>query len=302
MRFVSILVAVALALPGCTFNFGGADKEPAPAVQSGAAGPGAEPATGAAGKTATDESALVGRFFAAGWRYCDAVVLSGIWGEDAWEAKVRAGRKLSDGGADGVRAAVDEARSAARAGRGRTCSFVETGYAYADAELLAQAWGSGVTEAKTRVESKVLWGDYGLIDALIAEARSGGAPVERDPDDQAMRAFFNSDAVDYCHAKMLAAAWSSTVSQAKVILGHKVMGGHTDLLDQALGEARSHAQANPAGRCTWSDTGFDASDAARLAELWDTSVAEAKAALTDKYLYGSEANARAMLAGLQPGH
>lgn len=296
MRFVSILVAVALALPGCTFNFNEAPQTPA-------ASSGPPPDEQGAPAPAADESEMVQRFFGAGWRYCDAVVLSGIWGGDAWEAKVRAGRKLGAIGAADVRGIVDSAREAARKGTGRACAFHETGYGYADAKALAEAWGTTVGEAKGRVETKVLWGGYDVIDQTIADAkRGGGGGGEQGPDARAKQAFFDSGAVDYCHAKMLSAAWSNTVSQSKVILGHKVMTGNTELLESTLGEARAHARANPAARCDFVDTSFTHSDAVRLGELWDLSTAEAKATLTDKYLYGSEAGARAFLASLQPGH
>jgi hypothetical protein len=299
MRLVSILIAVALALPACSFGTGSSETELAKAPAS--APEAAHERQGSPAPTA-DDPAHANRFFAAGWRYCDAVVLSGIWGDDAWDAKVRVGRKLAAGDDTGVRSAVEQARAAAREGRGRTCAFTETGYAYADAQLLAKAWGSDVSEAKGRVESKVLWGNYDLIDELITGARADTPATEQGPDARAMQAFFDSETVDYCHAKMLSGAWSSTVSQAKVILGHKVMGGYTDLLGQALGEAREHARANPASRCTWTDTGFGYTDAARIAELWDMSVSEAKTALTEKYLHGSEASARQLIAGQQPGH
>jgi hypothetical protein len=163
-----------------------------------------------------------------------------------------------------------------------------------------------VGEAKGRVETQVLWGDYDVIDQMISDAKRGvahgGGGDEQSPDMRAMQAFFDSGAVDCCHARMLSAAWSNTVSQSKVILGHKVMTGNTELLESTLGEARAHARDNPAARCDFVDTSFTCSDAVRLGELWDLSTAEAKATLTDKYLYGSEAMARAFLASHQPGH
>jgi hypothetical protein len=296
MRLVSIVVAVALALPACTFNFNTPAPDPdkvAPTERE------ASPAL----PDAASESALADRFFDAGWRYCDAVVLTGVWGGDTWEAKVRAGRQLSDGGTADVKRAVEDARKAARDGRGRPCAFHETGYGYDDAAALAQAWGSSIEEAKSRVTSKVLWGDYDLIDTMIRDASHGGGPANTglDPDERAMRAFFDSPDLDYCHAKMLSAAWSSTVSQAKVILGHKVLGGYTQNLAAALEEARTHAQQHAEARCSWVETGFTYSDAEQIAQLWDMSVDEAKAALTEKYLYGSESNARSILAAHRTG-
>lgn len=294
MRLVSILVAVALSLPACTVNI----NNPAPTEEKPAA-------TGTKDRAApkADDSAAAQRFFDAGWRYCDAVMLSGIWGGDAWEAKVKAGRMLPASGRKSVEDAVGSARAAAAEGRGRACAFHETGYTYDDAAAIAKAWGGSVMDAKGRIETKVMWGDYDVIDQLIAEGKRGGGPQhEADPDAQAMQAFFDSKDVDYCHAKMLSAAWGSTVSQAKVILGHKVMGGHTQLMESALGEARTHARKNPAGRCTWVETGFRYADAELLGQLWDMSVTEAKTALTDKYLYGTEASVRDFLAQNRSGH
>ncbi len=230
-------------------------------------------------------------------------MLSGVWGGDAWDAKVKAGRMLPATGRKSVEDAVGNARMAAAEGRGRACAFHETGYTYDDAAAIAQAWGGSVIDAKGRIETKVIWGDYAVIDQLIADGRSGvGTTPGKDPDERALQAFFDSKDVDYCHARMLSAAWSSTVSQAKVSLGHKIMGGHTQLMKQTMDMAREHARSHPSARCTWAETGFRYADAEQLAALWDMSVTEAKSALTDKYLYGTEADVRDLLARNRPGH
>ncbi len=295
MRLVSILTAIALIgfSSGCTFIFG---ESPSTTV--------VEPVEPAPGGTAVgaptgeeSDSDLASRFLSSGWRYCDAVVLGGFWGQDSWEAKVRAGRKIAWGDRDILEGMVDQARSQARAGQGARCSFADSGYSFADARALAMAWSTDIAGVKAMVEDKILWGSYDSIDAAIASTRGGTAgQPEGDADERAMRAFFDSDRVDYCHAKMLSGAWSNTLSQSKVILGHKVLNRNFELLEQTLDEARGFARSHPEARCEWADVGFEYQDAADIAAIWGVSVEDAKTSIAEKYLYGSEGNVRELLA------
>ena len=304
MGLVPIVITIALALPGCTINLNtdGAQKPPEPLA------PVAQPVERAEEQPAPIQypedspDRMVQRFFEAGWHYCDAVVLSGLWEGGPWDAKVRVGSQIASNHVHLAEQALSEARKSARAGQGQRCPFRHA-YTPEDADALAKAWGISRNEAKVRAEDKILWGDYALIDEAIARGKqmSGAPAVEPDPDTRALRAFLESSDLDLCHAKMLSAAWGSTVSQAKVILGHKLVHGHTELQQEAMAEARSHARANLAARCQWSDTSFSFADATQIAKLWDMTVEEAKAALTDKYLHGTESSVRSFLASQTPG-
>lgn len=296
MRLPSVLVLLALV------GFGCGTKQPETAPPAAGVAPTAQPATQPAGEVtpaapAADPLTL---FFDQGYRYCDAVLLGAAWGVEPYEAKIRMGERLQGGDRAAVESKLGTVRAAAREGTGRACTFVETGFTSADAERLADAWVGSVSEAKALIVSKVHWGNYEGVERLLSQA-AGTAARHDGPDEQARRAFFDSDRVDYCHAKMLAAAWGSEITEAKTILGHKVMAGRWDLLDGTLQQARDHAQAHPAAQCDFIDTSFTSADAQALAQAWETTVTEAKAALARKYLFGIERDVRDELRGRRGG-
>ena len=217
MRIPSVLVFVALLGFGC-----GLGSEPtAPA-------PGPTPAVGAGAETPAPQPALA--FIQAGYRYCDAVLLGAAWSMPADDAKAAGGVKLAAGQKSTLDGELTAAREAARRGVGRACTFAESGYVFDDAAALARAWETSTADAKATIVQKVHWGSYDNIDQLLQQARSA-APAAIDPDEAALRAFFDTERIDYCHAKMLAAAWGSTVSQAKVALGHKALNQSWDLFE-----------------------------------------------------------------------
>lgn len=281
MRIPSVLVFVALLGFGC-----GLGSEPtAPA-------PGPTPAVGAGAETPAPQPALA--FIQAGYRYCDAVLLGAAWSMPADDAKAAGGVKLAAGQKSTLDGELTAAREAARRGVGRACTFAESGYVFDDAAALARAWETSTADAKATIVQKVHWGSYDNIDQLLQQARSA-APAAIDPDEAALRAFFDTERIDYCHAKMLAAAWGSTVSQAKVALGHKALNQSWDLFEEAMSSARQHAQAHPEARCTWADTSFTYNDAEAIASAWNLPVQEAKSTLASKYLWGIEQQVRADL-------
>lgn len=294
MRIPSILVFVALLGFGAALGSGcGLGSEPTASTPSTPTAPTVAPPAGA-GNTHDPAPQPGLAFIQAGYRYCDAVLLGAAWSMPADDAKAAGGVKLAAGQKGSLDRDLDAAREAARRDVGRACSFAETGYVFDDAAALARAWQTSTSEAKATIVQKVHWGSYENIDELLASARAA-APAPLDPDEAALRAFFESDRMDACHAKMLAAAWGSTLSQAKVILGHKAVSQSWALYDETMGQARQHAQANPEARCTWIDTSFTYADAEALASAWDLPVQEAKTTLASKYLWGNEQQVRADL-------
>lgn len=248
----------------------------------------------------------VDAFYAQGYHYCDAVMLAGLWELDTWDAKVKAGYLVRQQGTDAVGTAVESARSATRAGRIPGCGW-DMLASFEDIVALSQLWGQDTSEVKARVERKAAWGQHALLAeeiALAQRSRDGhGVETEGEELDAAMaeerwlRAFFDSPKVDYCHARMLSAAWGGSVSEAKSTLGYKVAHQLWDSLAMAKEAARQHAQETPSARCSFVETSFTPADARKLASLWSISLAEAEAALASKYTYGLEDSVRAELRG-----
>lgn len=234
-----------------------------------------------------DDPATVA-YYGHGYNRCDARLLSQHWQIDLGVAPVKAARMITAGRPDGVEAALSAAREKVGQGQIEGCTFHETDFAYEDAELLAKAWGTGVDEAKTTLASKATWGSMADARQMIEAARVAPAAPEQSPDDQALSAFLRSEEVDACHARMLANAWGSTLSQAKAILGHKLLNDRRDLLEQSMGEARTHARERVEARCDWGDLPYTWEDAQALAKLWGTDTGQAKARVLDKYLDGTD--------------
>lgn len=228
-----------------------------------------------------------------GYGSCELTLLSGHWQVERGAAGERASAMILGGRADAVEAALRAARGKVGGGQLAGCTFADTDFSMEDAELLARAWGTSLDDAKATLASKATWGSYPEARAMIEAARSGPAgptPEGTGADDRALAAFLRSERLDACHARMLAQAWGSSLQQAKVILGHKLLNGHEELLQGALGDAREHARQNVEARCTWADVRYTWDDAQALARLWNTSVEDAKARVVNMYLDGDEAN------------
>ena len=242
-------------------------------------------------------------FYSKGFHYCDAVMLAGMWDVDTWDAKVKAGRMATRYEVDALNTSVESARSATRDGRVTGCTW-ESIASFEDVMALASYWGQDSSDVKTRLEQKATWGQHALIQGELASARQQGTYNEGDEgmendmnEERWMRAFFDSPKVDYCHARMLSAAWGGSVSDAKSTLGYKVANGYWDALAGAKDAARQHAQANPSARCSFGETEFTPADAKKLASMWSVGIDEAKVALASKYTYGLEDSVRAELRG-----
>jgi hypothetical protein len=125
------------------------------------------------------ESAAVEKYFAQGYTYCDAKVLAAFWGEATpYAAKVRLGDKMLRWGPNDAQAHVPAARSQAlqKPEAELPCTFMDGGYSYDDAVLLAKYWGKKEPwEAKVKIARLLIQGkDADLQTALKkAKARRG---------------------------------------------------------------------------------------------------------------------------------
>ncbi|MCA9661613.1 MAG: hypothetical protein KC486_24955, partial [Myxococcales bacterium] len=96
--------------------------------------------------------------------------------------------------------------------------------------------------------------------------------------------FFDSGLV-YCDAAVLARHWGGTPEEAKTKVGTLISAGDTRALDQALAAART-AVSDPAAVCPFHESEYSIADAEALAALWGVDLAEAKARVERKLVWG----------------
>lgn len=107
--------------------------------------------------------------------------------------------------------------------------------------------------------------------------------------EDAVDAYYNNDH-GYCDAQMLSAYWGKSTYQAKAKAGDMILDGQDDDLQYSLTQARRrHAdQVN----CWYSNDGFNYEDAVAVANYWNMSIGDAKAALGTKLEHGNLSTVR----------
>lgn len=110
--------------------------------------------------------------------YWDARVLGDYWGQSAYEAKARIGRKILWGKSDVAileQFIVDARIKALNEVQGNNPNlelYGESKYKYNDAEKLATLWGdSSPYEAKIRIEKNLILGQQEVIEQALQQIR-----------------------------------------------------------------------------------------------------------------------------------
>lgn len=130
---------------------------------------------------AHSEQAAVNKYFALGYTYCDAKVLAAFWGEATpYAAKVRLGDKMLQWGAADAQSHVPAARAQAlqKPESELPCTFIDGGYTYEDAVVLAKYWGRNEPwEAKVKMAQLLIEGkDRDLKTALKRAKKAKRGP------------------------------------------------------------------------------------------------------------------------------
>lgn len=109
----------------------------------------------------------MGTFFASGYQYCDAKLVSDFWGGyGIGESKLAVGNKILNGLASAVPEILQLSRNA-----GHRCEWIDTGYSYSDAEQLAQVWGLPQPyDAKLKVARLVTNGQRDIVERALGRA------------------------------------------------------------------------------------------------------------------------------------
>lgn len=288
MRIVRLILAIALALPVTT------------AIAAPGATKSAEPASPYSG-----EAALMQKFFDSDYTLCDAFFVSKTFDFSLSESKVYIGQKIDWSTTSILDDDLKRAREKGMKDRTHRCQYYQTGYSYDDALALAKHWGIDVSEAKTRAEDKILWGNEKYFAtqvlpeakrAYAASTKPAGSQPESEMahgdelviDPQDIMAFHNSK-YDYCHAKMLVGTYfGSGLEEVKATIGYKVLADASGPIDSFLDKRRAEFRTANKKPCQFHETPYTYDDAVALSTLWGQSVSEVKARIENKYLYGSE--------------
>lgn len=115
------------------------------------------------------------RYGESDYGYCDAQLIAKTWGIDAYAAKAAIGDKLIAVGPELVESSLAHARQTLiEEQRAPACSFHETGFQYADAAVVSDAWGMDIDETKTKMAMEVFAGREKDLRTLIAARLSAG--------------------------------------------------------------------------------------------------------------------------------
>jgi hypothetical protein len=174
------------------------------------------PGTDRPATTPTADDTFVQAYIDAGYSFDDAVALAQLWGtdQDTYQIKVKAGRFLKDGVALKASPLADP-RAADGYSDGELVElFLNLGYDFQDAQLLADKWDVGVGEAKTRAGRELK--TVGVLPFVDPSAFASS------DEEAAFGAFFDSG-LDYDDAVALAKFWGlGQPADAKVKAGNLV--------------------------------------------------------------------------------
>ena len=110
------------------------------------------------------------RFYNSQYTYCDAKLLAKFWKEDVSEAKAIIGRKIGWGNEDILKSELSKARKGKDRNAAKVCPYEESGYSYADMQVLSLLWDERMSETKARASRKLVWGDKKVLDTFLERA------------------------------------------------------------------------------------------------------------------------------------
>jgi hypothetical protein len=119
-------------------------------------------------------------FFSSSYDYWDARVLADFWGQSVYDSKARIGRKILWGKKDVaileqflVDARIKHLQAIVPASTPASYTYYqESGYTYADAEVLAKFWGdASPMDTKLRIERNLTLGNSAMIQKALSMAR-----------------------------------------------------------------------------------------------------------------------------------
>jgi hypothetical protein len=224
------------------------------------------------------------RLHSVGYSACDAVILARAWGQPTSQMKDWILSKVGDGMQSTLETDLHQARNHQHSRNQLRCTYREAGFSYSDAQALAGAWGTEMSETKARIG----WATArGLRAWIIADLKKAGSPMPQatpslNPDLEA----FASSRFNQCDATLLARMWGESVHENKKFIGMKVLGGSPEYIDDYLRSAREKISRGDLAKCAWTDTGYSYADAQVLSREWGISTWDAKQRAANKLTWG----------------
>ena len=110
-------------------------------------------------------------------------------------------------------------------------AYASSGYSYWDARVLASFWNDDVSDAKSRIGRKMMWGG---INKIILEQNLMDSRIKALAGAENLNLFFDAG-YSYKDAKALAGFWASDdVYENKVRIERNIIMGNNYLVKQAL--------------------------------------------------------------------
>ena len=106
--------------------------------------------------------------------------------------------------------------------------------------------------------------------SAVATAFASGAGISQANEQVYLDLFFRSN-YGYCDARKVAQVWNTGILEAKAVIGGKIAGGLTHLIDADI------ASTGGSAPCIWDDLGLEYDHAVALAQQWGRSPWDAKA-------------------------
>ena len=235
-----------------------------------------------------NESTYMDAYFKEPISSCEIRNLSSYWKTDLTETKLSIGKAAAK--QKELLSTIQKANKKARTEGIKDCDFWDLDFTYSDAEIMGTAWGVDTYEAKMKLAAISAQKSFKEAQKILL-ANKKPVSKKQSPED----AFFASH-YDWCHAKMLAKAYSmNDTYEAKIWMGNLIRSGDNGLLETKMSYARKQALTNLPNRCDFFETRFSYKDAEKLASMWSISTSEAKVALQDKYLSGGVLSMEQML-------
>ncbi|WP_373236396.1 hypothetical protein [Cohaesibacter celericrescens] len=116
-----------------------------------------------------------------------------------------------------------------------------------------------------KLKNKFLNRSLLLVAAFISPLLSQQAQAQN----AELRAYSNS-LYGFCDAKKVASVWNKGIGDAKAIIGGKILGNLTHLIDADIASTRNSV------RCSYADTQLQYKDAEKLGQHWGVSANQAK--------------------------
>ena len=222
--------------------------------------------------------------------YCDAALIAKSWQTSVSVAKNAIVTKVGYGDQDLIERELKTARKKFPMKADWLCSYHHHGYSYDDMEHLATFWGVSVSQAKSKVSTKLFNGHRHQV---VKASKAAHQKFMKSPAGQrALRERqinlkrFTKSSYTYCDASVLAYTWGMSTLATKLWIGEKIRYNNKSSIDNALPKARRRALPKAEQLCPYWESGYQYKDIEVLAKSWKVNITRAKSMTARKLSQG----------------